>query len=206
MVASTRPLRTQISKSPENFRGSLLVVLVILGCWCMRTQSTVIKYLRLSIRNMASDTRPPKVREKVALKPGFHLMDWMRLARSATDLAGLKGKPLKQVTLEELGRHNTKLDMWTAYKGKVYNLTPYIPYHPGGEEILNEAAGKDCTELVVQYHRWVNVESMIGKCLIGVLVDDTAESNPTEQKTTQPQPPADKKLNSVSTLLASDDV
>ena len=34
--------------------------------------------------NMASDTRPPtlnneRVREKIALKPGFHLMDWMRL-------------------------------------------------------------------------------------------------------------------------------
>lgn len=45
---------------------------------------------------MASDILPPtdakgKSRDKIALKPGFHLMDWMRLTQHATDLSGRKG-------------------------------------------------------------------------------------------------------------------
>jgi hypothetical protein len=50
---------------------------------------------------MASDILPPtdskgKSRNKVALKPGFHLMDWMRLTQQATDISGRKGLHLPQ--------------------------------------------------------------------------------------------------------------
>ena len=31
--------------------------------------------------------------------------------------------------------------------GKVYNVSQYLAYHPGGEARLMEGAGKDCTEL-----------------------------------------------------------
>eukprot|EP01039_Chlorochromonas_danica_P008739 gene8742-9632_t len=120
---------------------------------------------------MASDIRPPnKVREKVALKPGFHLRDWITLSRKATDLRGVTGPP-RPITIEELAQHCTKLDCWTAYKGKVYNLTPYLPYHPGGENILMDVAGKDCTELFDKYHRWVNADAMLSKCYLGTLFD-----------------------------------
>jgi cytochrome-b5 reductase len=35
-------------------------------------------------------------------------------------------------------------------KGMVYNVTPYMDYHPGGEEELMKAVGKDGTELFDQ--------------------------------------------------------
>ena len=35
-----------------------------------------------------------------------------------------------------------------------------------------KGAGKDCTALFNQFHAWVNVESMLAKCLIGTLVPD----------------------------------
>ena len=41
---------------------------------------------------MASDIVPPSSkREKVSLKPGFHLVDWMRLTQ-VSDVSGRKGK------------------------------------------------------------------------------------------------------------------
>src|SRR5690554_1471317 len=105
---------------------------------------------------MASDTRSAMtkegvVREKVALKPGFHLVDWMRLSRLLSPASNTR-----KITKTELAEHCTQFDCWTAYNGKVYNITQYLPYHPGGDKKLMLGAGKDSTELFNRYHKWVN--------------------------------------------------
>ncbi|KAG9467552.1 hypothetical protein GDO78_014747 [Eleutherodactylus coqui] len=105
-------------------------------------------------------------RSKIPLKPGRSLMDWIKLKSSSKDLTGLGGR-LIEVTEEELAKHNTKTDCWTCIRGLVYNVTPYMEYHPGGEEELMKAAGIDGTQLFDQVHRWVNYESMLKECLIG---------------------------------------
>ena len=45
-------------------------------------------------------------------------------------------------------------------------------YHPGGVAKLMEGAGKDCTDLFNKYHRWVNMDSILGKCLVGTLIEE----------------------------------
>ncbi|XP_039476172.1 cytochrome b5 reductase 4 isoform X1 [Oreochromis aureus] len=105
-------------------------------------------------------------RNKVALKPGHSLMDWIRFAKSGKDLTGLRGR-LIEVTEEELRKHNRREDCWTCIRGMVYNVSAYMDYHPGGEEELMKAAGVDGTELFDQVHRWVNYESMLKECLVG---------------------------------------
>ncbi|XP_028282077.1 cytochrome b5 reductase 4 isoform X2 [Parambassis ranga] len=105
-------------------------------------------------------------RNKVMLKPGHSLMDWIRFCKSGKDLTGLRGR-LIEVTHEELQKHNTRNDCWTCIRGMVYNVTPYMDYHPGGEEELMKAAGIDGTDLFDQVHRWVNYESMLKECLVG---------------------------------------
>ena len=58
--------------------------------------------------------------------------------------------PLKQfdrpITLRELKKHRRVDDCWLAIDGKVYDVTDYIKYHPGGKKILM-GAGKDATKL-----------------------------------------------------------
>lgn len=105
-------------------------------------------------------------RSKVPLKPGRSLMDWIRLTKSGADLTGVKGK-LIEVTEEELANHNKKDDCWVCIRGLVYNVSPYMEYHPGGVEELMKAAGSDGTDLFDQVHRWVNYESMLKECLVG---------------------------------------
>jgi cytochrome b involved in lipid metabolism len=81
---------------------------------------------------------------------------------------------LPRITLEELSLHNTEGDCWTAYQGKVYNITDYLHYHPGGVKKLMLGAGKDCTELFDRYHRWVNCDAFLGKFCVGILSDRPA--------------------------------
>ncbi|OBS68094.1 hypothetical protein A6R68_03368, partial [Neotoma lepida] len=52
-------------------------------------------------------------------------------------------------------------------RGLVYNVSPYMEYHPGGEDELMRAAGADGTDLFNEVHRWVNYESMLKECLVG---------------------------------------
>lgn len=44
---------------------------------------------------------------------------------------------------------------------KVYNLTPYMRFHPGGIPYLMMSAGGDCTDLFKEYHPWVNAHGML---------------------------------------------
>ncbi|KAF3691500.1 Cytochrome b5 reductase 4 [Channa argus] len=115
-------------------------------------------------------------RNKVSLKPGHSLMDWIRFSKSGKDLTGLRGR-LIDVTQEELQKHNTRKDCWTCIRGMVYNITPYMEFHPGGEEELMKAAGIDGTELFDQVHRWVNYESMLKDCLVGRMATKVTTMN-----------------------------
>uniref|UniRef100_A0A8C2EC35 Cytochrome b5 reductase 4 n=1 Tax=Cyprinus carpio TaxID=7962 RepID=A0A8C2EC35_CYPCA len=120
-------------------------------------------------------------RNKVALKPGHSLLDWIRLTKSGRDLTGLRGR-LIEVTEEELKKHNTRNDCWTCIRGMVYNVSAYMDFHPGGEEELMRAAGIDSTDLFDQVHRWVNYESMLKECLVGRMA---VKPNPALQAQTE---------------------
>lgn len=34
--------------------------------------------------------------------------------------------------MEEVKQHKTEEDAWTVLRGRVYNISPYIRFHPGG--------------------------------------------------------------------------
>lgn len=55
-------------------------------------------------------------------------------------------------TWEELSTHNTKDDCWVAVDGRVYDITSWIPKHPGGEDVLTLTAGRDITNMFESYH------------------------------------------------------
>ncbi|CAM0957992.1 unnamed protein product [Alopecurus aequalis] len=87
-------------------------------------------------------------RAKVPFEKGYSPMDWLKLTRTHPDLAGLKGQSNRRlITLEEVKQHKTGDCIWTVLKGRVYNIGPYMKFHPGGVDMLMKGAGKDCTAL-----------------------------------------------------------
>lgn len=89
-----------------------------------------------------------------------------------------------------LKQHNKRDDAWSAFNGKVYNVTAYLPFHPGGEKELMRVAGRDGTQLfgvwaflwynsldlylfyAASTHGWVNLDFMLDSCLVGFLVPE----------------------------------
>ncbi|CAN6446392.1 unnamed protein product [Victoria cruziana] len=114
--------------------------------------------------------KKPVQRAKVPFEKGFSQMDWLKVTRTHPDLADLKGKSSRRlITMDEVKQHNNEGSMWTVLRGRVYNISPYMKYHPGGADMLMKAGGRDCTSLFNKYHAWVNADFLLEKCLVGFL-------------------------------------
>ncbi|EEF44603.1 flavohemoprotein B5/b5r, putative [Ricinus communis] len=125
-----------------------------------------------SLKEQKASTKKPAPRAKVPFEKGYSQMDWLKLTRTHPDLAGLNGQSNKRrISMNEVKQHRIEGSMWTVLKGRVYNLSPYMKFHPGGVDMLMKAVGKDCTSLFNKYHAWVNEEFLLEKCLVGILDD-----------------------------------
>ncbi|KAI4617407.1 hypothetical protein J4E80_005610 [Alternaria sp. BMP 0032] len=111
-------------------------------------------------------------RGKVLLSPGHSPLDWAYLQKSGKNLSGVDS--MIRVTPAMLKEKNGRKGKpaWSIYQGKVYNISPYLPFHPGGEGELKRAAGKDGTKLFMEVHPWVNWENMLGECMVGIMVSE----------------------------------
>lgn len=48
-------------------------------------------------------------------------------------------------TLADVAKHNTATDCWIVVNGGIYNVTSYIPIHPGGRNRIINQCGTDAT-------------------------------------------------------------
>ncbi|KAJ9114506.1 hypothetical protein QFC20_001379 [Naganishia adeliensis] len=96
--------------------------------------------LASSLQTPPTTTKKPnpavKKRQKVALAPGCSPLDWARVKSSGDPMLRAGYMMPIRVTVEGLKKHNTPGDAWSAFNGKVYNITPYLRFHPGGEKEL----------------------------------------------------------------------
>ncbi len=45
------------------------------------------------------------------------------------------------IDLQTLSKHNSKSDCWIVYNNKVYDITSYLPRHPGGPSTITPTCG-----------------------------------------------------------------
>ncbi|KAJ5805522.1 uncharacterized protein N7503_003124 [Penicillium pulvis] len=119
---------------------------------------------------------PPPGLRPLILEPGYSPLDWAALAAKPNNQ--LRGKDVPpgylRITPSMLKMQNGRKgrDAWTSYQGKVYNISPYVPYHPGGKGELLRGAGKDSAKLFQEVHPWVNWDGILSECLVGILVSE----------------------------------
>lgn len=82
---------------------------------------------------------------------------------------GEKKSELKKFTWDEVHSHRSENDCWMVIKGKVYDVTSWIPKHPGGNLLMN-GAGRDATPIYMSYHP-SRVDSILPKYCIGEVED-----------------------------------
>jgi flavocytochrome c len=74
----------------------------------------------------------------------------------------------RSFTEAEIAKHNSEGDLWVVIEGKVYDLTSFLPDHPGGKKAIMLFAGKDATEEFNMLHppnvlkKYLSPEALLG--------------------------------------------
>ncbi|XXG79708.1 hypothetical protein AAC387_Pa09g0723 [Persea americana] len=92
----------------------------------------------------------------------------------------------KIYTLEDVSKHNNNKDCWLIIKGKVYDVTKFLEDHPGGDEVLLSATGKDATDDFEDAGHSTSAIMMMDEHYIGEIDTSTI---PTRTKYTPPKQP-----------------
>ncbi|CAG9582011.1 unnamed protein product [Danaus chrysippus] len=87
--------------------------------------------------------------------------------------AGAKRPDLPTYRAEEVSQHNNERSFWVTYKQGVYDVTSFLPSHPGGEQIYN-AAGLSVEPFwnVYGMHKTKEIYELLESYRIGNLHED----------------------------------
>ncbi|CAH1130718.1 unnamed protein product [Ceutorhynchus assimilis] len=77
---------------------------------------------------------------------------------------------VQEYTTAQVKEHNSKGSVWILIHNDVYDVTPFLNEHPGGEEVLLEQAGKEATETFEDVGHSSDAREMMEKFKIGTLV------------------------------------
>ena len=97
----------------------------------------------------------------------------------------------KTFTFEEIAKHNNRNDCWIIVHGKVYDVTPFLDDHPGGDESLILSTGKDATIDFEDVGHSDSAIDMMQKFFVGKMDTSTVpgevKQNPAPLASTQSQ-------------------
>ena len=96
-------------------------------------------------------------------------------------------------SVTDVSSHNTRGDCWIIIGSSVYNVTPFLEEHPGGDDILLEGGGKDVTDDFHDVGHSKAAEDQLEHYAIGELSDSSnnnqlKQSDSSNQQLQQSEP------------------
>lgn len=91
-----------------------------------------------------------------------------------------------QLTGVEVAKHNSSTDCWVIVHGRAYDVTEFLPEHPGGQKIILKYAGKDATEEFDPIHppdtleKYLDKSKHLGPVDMTTVVKEVSEEDPEE--------------------------
>ncbi|ORY62174.1 FMN-dependent dehydrogenase [Pseudomassariella vexata] len=107
----------------------------------------------------------------------------------------------KTFTAEEVAKHTSADSCWVVLYGNVYDVTDFLPSHPGGSRIIVQLAGRDATEDYDPIHPPGTLEENLkAEAKLGRIDPETLDkaSSPAakgEKKDDDADPPLESLLN-----------
>ncbi|KAL3420141.1 FMN-dependent dehydrogenase [Phlyctema vagabunda] len=86
----------------------------------------------------------------------------------------------------EIAKHNSRESCWVIVHGKAYDVTDFLPEHPGGPKIILKYAGKDATEEYEPIHppdtldKYLDKSKHLGPVDMGTVEQEKKEEDPLE--------------------------
>ncbi len=78
------------------------------------------------------------------------------------------------ISQEDLAKHDSRDDCWVAYKGKVYDISDWLPSHPGGINKILLYCGS-ATEFEQAFTRQHGTSKALMLMRVGVFMGDFTE-------------------------------
>lgn len=91
-----------------------------------------------------------------------------------------------KLTGEEVAKHNNADSCWVIVHGRAYDVTEFLPEHPGGPKIILKYAGKDATEEYDPIHppdtldKFLDKSKHLGEVDMNTVQQETKEEDPDE--------------------------
>ncbi|KAG6582468.1 Cytochrome b5 isoform B, partial [Cucurbita argyrosperma subsp. sororia] len=107
----------------------------------------------------------------------------------------------KVFTLKEVAEHNNHKDCWLIISGKVYDVTKFLEDHPGGDDVLLSATGKDATDDFEDVGHSDNAREMMDQYYVGEIDASTIPKKVAYTPPKQPHYNQDKTSEFIIKLL-----
>ncbi|KAH7327929.1 FMN-dependent dehydrogenase-domain-containing protein [Stachybotrys elegans] len=88
---------------------------------------------------------------------------------------------------DEVAKHADAKSCWVIVHGKAYDVTEFLPEHPGGQKIILKYAGKDATEEFDPIHppdtleKYLDKSKHLGPVDMGTVAQEAKEEDPEEE-------------------------
>jgi len=93
----------------------------------------------------------------------------------------------KKLSGSEIAEHNSRASCWVIIHGRCYDVTEFLPEHPGGPKIILKYAGKDATEEFEPIHppdtldKYLDKSKHLGEVDMGSVEVEEKEDDPEEE-------------------------